>query len=116
MEGVISDQNVIDIDTGEEIIIHSVKIGTWLVVNFPSPKLAKGKNYIGLVKKVGLEGEAIANFVRPKETSDFNSFIYSFPDVPDETPFSLNQIKEVLETPESHGRGYFKFQINWKNL
>lgn len=117
---------VVNEETGENLTVQPVGTGSWLVVHFPDNASRKanakksvgtgGRNYIGLVEDVSSDGEFTGKFVRPKPSREFSGYVFGFPNVPDESAFTFEQIRKVLQPPERYGRGYLKFEVNSNEL
>lgn len=93
-----------------------VKIGQWAVIEFEEPNTGY-RRYIGQIFKAA-KGKLYGDFLRPKSTREHNGFVFTYPQVKDISAVSFKQIKKLLPTPDTYGRGLLKFCVglNVKNL
>lgn len=87
-----------------------------MLVSFKDDKPNARRFFIGKVICVNSDGSYEGTFLRPKMTRDYSGFVYGFPTVTDEYPFTKNDIVGRLQNPETYGRGLFKFSINHKDV
>lgn len=96
------------------------KIGSWIIIELPSNstrcRSSKTSSYVCKIHSI-TEGDGfVGSLFRPKPTENFNGFVYTSPLVPDIVSFSFNAIKKVIFPPTLFGRGFFKFDIDWRTL
>lgn len=93
------------------VTIQSIKIDDWILVQFFSQK------YIGRVQSI--DENYTANFLRvmPSMKRPPNKTFFVYPDIPDLTEFSFDQIIGKVKDPEKGRRGILIFQVDatkWK--
>lgn len=81
----------------------------------PGTSSSKTHSFIGqVVEKKG--NQFVGNFVRPKVTSDYSGYIYTYPPVHDISDFSYSQVIGNIDNPHILRRGQFKFNLNSQTL
>ena len=106
--------------------VEEITEGDWLVVGFSTTAAnsttagsSKLRHFIGKVLNITvISGGKVfeGTFVRSKVTRDHNGFIYVFPNVPDVSSFSYEQVVQKLTPPETFRRGQLKFGIKHSYL